>query len=411
MNDRVYGLLGRTLGHSYSPQIHHALGDDAYRLIELEPEELEGFLQREEIGGLNVTIPYKKDVLPFCAELSDSVRAIGAANTLVKTENGIKAYNTDMPGFIYMTKTAGITVADKKCLVLGTGGASLAIKAGLKEMGAGEILSISRSGENNYDNLSLHSDADIIVNTTPVGMYPKVLQSPLSLDLFPNLSGVLDVVYNPALTGLLLQAEERGIPYAGGLVMLVAQAVRAHELFFDVTVPDERIDEITRSIRAEEENLILCGMPGCGKSTIARELGRLTGKPVVDLDEEIEKAAGKPIPVIFAQDGEEAFRDLESEQIRIFGAKSGQILSLGGGAVLREENYLPLHQNGRIYRLTRDLKLLDTSGRPLSKKGPLSEMAKIREPRYRRFADATIPNTASPKKVAQTVLVDFEKNV
>ena len=406
------GLLGRKLGHSYSPAIHAQLGDAAYRCIELEPDQLGEFLKRDDIGGLNVTIPYKRDVLPFCTWTSESVRQIGAANTLVKRDGKLYAYNTDKPGFMEMTRRSGISVEEAKVLVLGSGGASLAVKAGLSSMGAAQIITISRSGENNYDNISRHYDADVIVNTTPVGMCPKCIQSPLSLQGFRNLRGVLDVVYNPARTGLMLQAEELGIPHASGLTMLVAQAIRSHEIFFDTEVPDEMTDSILRTLRSDSFNIILAGMPGCGKTTVAGELGRLTGREVIDMDEEVVKAAGKSIPDIFQDDGEKVFRDMESEQIARFGAMSGKILSLGGGAVLREENYAPLHQNGRIYFLQRDLSLLGMDGRPLSKDAAtLENMYKERLPRYQRFADAEVENSGTPEETARTILSDFQSSL
>ena len=412
MEDRIYGLLGRKLGHSYSPAIHAQLGDAAYRCIELEPDQLGEFLKRDDIGGLNVTIPYKRDVLPFCTWTSESVRQIGAANTLVKRDGKLYAYNTDKPGFMEMPRRSGISVEEAKVLVLGSGGASLAVKAGLSSMGAAQIITISRSGENNYDNISRHYDADVIVNTTPVGMCPKCIQSPLSLQGFRNLRGVLDVVYNPARTGLMLQAEELGIPHASGLTMLVAQAIRSHEIFFDTEVPDEMTDSILRTLRSDSFNIILAGMPGCGKTTVAGELGRLTGREVIDMDEEVVKAAGKSIPDIFQDDGEKVFRDMESEQIARFGAMSGKILSLGGGAVLREENYAPLHQNGRIYFLQRDLSLLGMDGRPLSKDAAtLENMYKERLPRYQRFADAEVENSGTPEETARTILSDFQSSL
>ena len=412
MEDRIYGLLGRKLGHSYSPAIHAQLGDAAYRCIELEPDQLGEFLKRDDIGGLNVTIPYKRDVLPFCTWTSESVRQIGAANTLVKRDGKLYAYNTDKPGFMEMTRRSGISVEEAKVLVLGSGGASLAVKAGLSSMGAAQIITISRSGENNYDNISRHYDADVIVNTTPVGMCPKCIQSPLSLQGFRNLRGVLDVVYNPARTGLMLQAEELGIPHASGLTMLVAQAIRSHEIFFDTEVPDEMTDSILRTLRSDSFNIILAGMPGCGKTTVAGELGRLTGREVIDMDEEVVKGAGKAIPEVLQDGREKVFRDMESEQIARFGAMSGKILSLGGGAVLREENYAPLHQNGRIYFLQRDLSLLGMDGRPLSKDAAtLENMYKERLPRYQRFADAEVENSGTPEETARTILSDFQSSL
>ncbi len=410
MNTPVYGLLGRTLGHSYSPEIHALLGDSAYHCIELEPEELEPFLKNQNIGGLNVTIPYKRDVLPFCDSYSASVEQIGAANTLVNENGKLKAYNTDKPGFMELVRVSGISVDGAKVLMLGSGGASRAVKAGLQELGAKEIVTISRSGENNYQNLDRHyADTDVIVNTTPVGMYPKCIASPLSLKEFTRLRGVLDIVYNPARTGLMLQAEELGIPHASGLLMLVAQAVKSHELFFHTEVSTGTMEKITAKLRADAENIVLAGMPGSGKTTIARELGKITGKEVVDIDEEIVKSAGKSIPDIFAGEGETRFRDLESEQIARIGAMSGKIISLGGGAVLREENYLPLHQNGRIYVLNRDLSLLGMEGRPLSKdRETLEHMWKERKSRYERFADEEISNNRTPEEAAEEIWADFK---
>lgn len=410
MDNRIYGLLGRTLGHSYSPEIHALLGDSAYRCIELEPDELEGFLSRDDIGGLNVTIPYKRDVLPFCDSCSPSVEQIGAANTLVKENGKLKAYNTDKPGFMELVRSSGISVEGAKVLVLGSGGASRAVKAGLSDLGAGEIVTISRSGENNYRNLDRHyADTDVIVNTTPVGMYPKCIASPLSLKDFEQLRGVLDVVYNPARTGLMLQAEEFGIPHKSGLIMLVAQAVKSHELFFHTQVADGTIEKITAKLRADAENIVLAGMPGSGKTTVARALGELCGKEVVDIDEEIVKAAEKSIPDIFELHGELHFRDLESEQIARVGAMSGKIISLGGGAVLREQNYLPLHQNGRIYFLRRNLDLLGMEGRPLSKdKETLRQMWAERRPRYERFADREVFNEGTPRETAEEIWEDFK---
>ncbi|MBQ9065900.1 MAG: shikimate kinase [Clostridia bacterium] len=405
--EKTYGLLGRTLGHSYSPIIHRALGNDTYRLIELEPEEIGPFLDRTEIGGLNVTIPYKLEVLPYCDARSASVEEIGAANTIVMEDGKRVAHNTDKAGFMEMTRSAGIPVEGMKVLILGNGGASLAVKAGLKEMGAREILALETQGDYEEE-LKKNMDADVVVNCTPVGMFPHVLQSLVDLKDFPNCKGVLDVVYNPARTALLLQAEELGLPHAGGLRMLVAQGVKSHDLWFRETTDAAKIGEITHSLQMDAQNIILCGMPGSGKSSVARILGELSGKPVIDLDEEITKAAGKPIPQIFADDGETAFRDLESEQIAKFGAKSGQILSLGGGAVLREQNYLPLHQNGRIYWIRRDLSLLAMNGRPLSKdRDTLKAMEKERKPRYERFADAIIENDGTIRQAAEQIWTEF----
>ena len=411
--DTIYGLLGEHLGHSFSPFLHHALGDEAYRLYELPVQELEAFVKQENIGGLNVTIPYKETVLPLADELSPAVEAIGAANTLYRRDGRLIAENTDVLGFLYLLDANRIDVDGKKVLVFGSGGACKAVLEALRRKGAGEILVVSRRGGDapliSYDELPDHTDADVVVNTTPVGMYPDNLASVTDLSRFDHLSGVVDIVYNPLRTGLLLQAEALGIPHANGLGMLVAQAVRAHEFFFDTNVDDRVIEDLTARLTRTATNLVLIGMPGSGKSSVAKLLSEKTGREVVELDRAIEEAAGKPIPAIFAEDGEDVFRDLESSCIAAAGARNGVILSLGGGAVTRERNYLPLHQNGRIYCLKRDLSLLAMDGRPLSKDlDTLRTMEQERAPMYERFADVTVVNDGTLEDAADAILKDFQ---
>ena len=411
--DTIYGLLGEHLGHSFSPFLHHALGDEAYRLYELPEQELEAFVKQENIGGLNVTIPYKETVLPLADELSPAVEAIGAANTLYRRDGRLIAENTDVLGFLYLLDANRIDVDGKKVLVFGSGGASKAVLEALRRKGAGEVLVVSRRGGDapliSYDELPDHTDADVVVNTTPVGMYPDNLASVTDLSRFDHLSGVVDIVYNPLRTGLLLQAEALGIPHANGLGMLVAQAVRAHEFFFDTNVDDRVIEDLTARLTRTATNLVLIGMPGSGKSSVAKLLSEKTGREVVELDRAIEEAAGKPIPAIFAEDGEDVFRDLESSCIAAAGARNGVILSLGGGAVTRERNYLPLHQNGRIYCLKRDLSLLAMDGRPLSKDlDTLRTMEQERAPMYERFADDTVVNDGTLEDAADAILKDFQ---
>ncbi len=408
----IYGLLGEHLGHSFSPFLHHALGDEAYALYELAPQELEAFVRQENVRGLNVTIPYKQTVLPFVDELSPAVEAIGAANTLYRRDGKLIAENTDVLGFLYLLESNGIDVTGKKVLVFGNGGACKAVLEALRRKEAGEVLVVSRRGGDlpliSYDDLPRHYDADVIVNTTPVGMYPDNLSSITDLTPFEGLSGVVDIVYNPLRTGLLLQAEALGIPHANGLGMLVAQAVRAHEFFFDTKVDDKVIEDLTAELTWNATNLVLIGMPGSGKSSVAKLLAEQTGRDVVELDGAIAETAGKSIPEIFAEDGEDVFRDIESSCIAKTGAQNGVILSLGGGAVTKERNYLPLHQNGRIYCLKRDLSLLPMDGRPLSKDlETLRAMEQTRAPMYERFADVTIENDGTLEDAAEKILKDF----
>ena len=411
MPEKVYGLLGRKLGHSWSVPIHTALGCQGYRLIELEPGELEGFLEQPNIGGLNVTIPYKRDVMPFCDVIAPMARAIGSVNTLTRRADGkLYAFNTDAAGFCWMTERAGISFAGKKVLVLGSGGASLTAQACAKQLGAREVVVISRSGPDNYNNLDRHADADIVVNTTPVGMFPNTGASPADLTVFPNCSGVLDVVYNPRRTALLLQAEALGIPCSDGLPMLVAQAKAAEEHFFEKSIPDSENQRILAQLRRETCNIVLIGMPGSGKTTVGQALAELTGREAIDIDQRIVERSGRPIPEIFAQEGEAAFRALEREETAEAGKLSGKIILTGGGVVKDPRNYGSLHQNGRIYHLVRDLDLLPTEGRPLSQATPLATLWAERAPLYARFRDIEIGNNGSAQETAQGIWRDFCEN-
>ena len=399
----LYGLLGRTLSYSYSPQIHTALGDYPYALFEKEPEELAAFLQDRTFGGLNVTIPYKKAVIPYLDQLSPIAKRLGAVNTIVRKPDGtLVGHNTDYFGFSAMVGKSGVRMAGKKALVLGSGGASNTAVAVLEELGAAVVV-ISRSGENNYDNLELHRDAALIINATPVGMYPRVDDTPICLDGFPQLEGVLDLNYNPSRTRLLLDAEERGLIAENGLWMLVAQAKESAEWFTGTAIPDSRIAEIHRTLSSQMENIVLIGMPGCGKSTVAKLLSRELQRPVIDADEEISKAAGCTIPEIFAQGGEEAFRKLETQVLRELGKGSGKIIATGGGCVTRDENYPLLHRNGKIFWLTRDLSKLPTDGRPLSQSNKLEAMYDIRKPMYQRFADHIVSNDGAAEETVAAI--------
>lgn len=412
MEEKLYGLLGQKLSHSYSVPIHRALGNDAYRLIELEPEELGAFLYRKEIGGLNVTIPYKRDVITYCDELSTEAKAIGSVNTLVRRADGkLYGWNTDAYGFSYLAKFAGIDLKGQKVLVLGSGGASRTVCAVARQEGAREVVVVSRSGSSNYENLSRHRDAQVLVNATPVGMYPNPGAAPVDLHAFPACEGVLDLIYNPCRTALLIQAEKLGIPHCDGLPMLVAQAKAAEEYFFDTSIDALQIEIILARLRQDMQNIVLIGMPGSGKSTIGAILAALTGREAIDVDEQIAAAAGCSIAQIFAQQGEEAFRQLEREQTAKAGMQSGKVIITGGGVVKDEHNYASLHQNGRIYHITRDVASLPREGRPLSQGVDLTALYRERLPLYTRFRDTVIDNTGTAEQTAEAIWRDFCENI
>lgn len=408
MHERIYGLLGRTLKHSYSVPIHRALGNENYALYELEPEALGVFLNRADICGLNVTIPYKRDVMAYCDILDETARSIGSVNTIVRRADGKRAgYNTDAYGLGYLAKHAGIALNGKKVVILGSGGASLTAQYVANTGGASEIIVVSRHGADNYDTLARHSDAQVIIHATPVGMYPHTGEAAVDLFLFPACEGVLDLIYNPRRTALLLQAEALGIPCADGLPMLVAQAKAAEELFFNRSIPEQENERILRLLRRNTQNIVLIGMPGSGKTTIGTALSQLTDRRAVDLDEEITRAAGMPIPEIFSRFGEEAFRAMEREQAETWGKESGLILITGGGIVKDARNDPALRQNGRVYEIQRDTGLLPREGRPLSQGADLAALQRERAPLYARLRDASIPNDTTPEDAAARIWQDF----
>ena len=404
MKSYKLGLIGEKLGHSFSPAIHTKLGTPDYSLFELKPEELETFLERGDFDGLNVTIPYKKAVIPYCAELTEQAKRIGSVNTIIRRADGtLLGHNTDYDGFLYMIRSSGVEVQGKKCLILGTGGASLTVRTVLEDLSAGEIVFISRTGENNYQNLDRHADARIIVNTTPVGMYPRNGEAPLNVRAFPALEGVFDLIYNPARTRLMLDAERLGIPAVNGLGMLVAQAKAASERFRDISIPDHVVEDITREIEKQTKNLILVGMPGCGKSTIGRKLAARLDRPLVDTDEEIVKRIGCTIPEYFASHGEEEFRKREHEVLRDFSGRSGQVIATGGGIVTRPENMDPLRENSMVVFLRREIEKLPTHGRPISQSSDLHELYEKRRPLYEAAADVTVDNIR-PEQTVEEIL-------
>ena len=403
------GLLGRKLGHSYSPQIHALMGSYSYALFEKEPEEVADFVRNGDFTGINVTIPYKKDVIPCMDELSPMAKRMGAVNTIVRRADGtLFGHNTDYFGFSSMVHRSGLSVAGKKVLVLGSGGASNTAVKVLEDMQA-HVVIISRSGENNYQNLHRHADASVIVNTTPVGMYPNTGVSPVDLKNFPKLEGVLDMIYNPARTQFLLDAEALGLPYENGLWMLVAQAKEAAEYFGGKSLDDGIIKTVHNTLSVQMQNIVLIGMPGCGKSTVGKMLSEVLGRSFVDSDAEIAKLAGKPIPQIFTEEGEEAFREYESSVLSDLGKKSCLVIATGGGCVTKQRNYPLLHQNSRIVWLTRELNRLPTEGRPLSQANKLQQIYEIRRPLYEAFADCVVDNNAELTQTIRSICTKLEE--
>lgn len=401
----MYGLLGEKLGHSFSPEIHSMLGNYKYRLFEVEKNELENFIKHGEWDGINVTIPYKKTVMSYLDEISENAQKIGSVNTVVRRSDGtLFGDNTDYYGFLYTVKRSGINFGGKKVLVLGTGGASLAVKAVISDLNAGEIISISRSGENNYQNIKNHADADIIVNTTPVGMYPKNLVSPVKVSDFTRLSAVFDIIYNPQKTQLILDAEKLDIPAFSGLSMLVAQAKRASEIFFDKEIDDSVTEKILKKVSTDMKSIVLIGMPGSGKSSIGTFLAEKTGREFLDTDEEAEKIAGLSPAEIIKTQGEKSFRKIENEAVKSICKLSGKIIATGGGVVTNEDNFDAIRQNSTVFFINRDISVLPTDNRPLSQKNSLVDMFKIRLPLYRKFCDFEIDGNGTIEEVAQRIL-------
>lgn len=405
----ICGLLGRKLSHSYSPQIHRELGDYPYLLLEKEPEEVENFIKNGEFDCLNVTIPYKKTVLPYCDTLSPAAVRLGAVNTIVRKKDGtLIGHNTDFFGFTAMVQRSGLKLNGKKALVLGTGGAASTAVAVLEEFGA-RVVSISRSGENNYTNLHLHADATLIVNATPVGMYPDNGVAPVCVNDFPQLEGVLDMIYNPACTKLLMDAQQKRLVTVNGLLMLVAQAKESAEWFTGTAISNDVIPQIENKLKREMENIILIGMPGSGKTTVGKLLAEKTGRAFVDTDTVIAEKAGCSIPEIFRTKGEAAFRALETQVLSDICKESGLVIATGGGCVTRPENYPLLHQNGKTFCLQRTLDKLSVEGRPLSQNADLAAMYKIRKPLYQQFAYIHIDNNGSAEAAADSILKNWEE--
>ncbi len=405
-----YGLIGEKLGHSYSQMIHARLADYRYELKEIAPERLDAFIEARNFRGLNVTIPYKQAVMKHCAELSPEAMEVGSVNTLiVRPDGSLFGHNTDIDGFIYMLRRGEIDPAGAKAVILGGGGTSLTARAALTRLGAREIVTVSRKGPVDYAALyAEHADAEILVNATPVGMYPKNGASPVELDRLPGVRGVADVIYNPEKTALILAAQAKGIPAVSGLSMLVAQAREAAELFAGHAIPAGRVEDIVSEIGAQTLNLILVGMPGCGKSTLGQAVAAALQREFVDCDAEIVRRAGKSIPEIFAQDGEGAFRALESGVLADVCRGHGLVISTGGGAVLRAENRDAMRQNGRVCLIRRALALLPRDGRPLSaSEDAVARLWEARRAAYETAADFPVENDGTVEEAAEKIREGF----
>lgn len=403
------GLIGRKLGHSYSCQIHHAIADYSYDLWELEPEQLAPFLQKGDFAGVNVTIPYKQQVIPYLDDLSDTARAIGAVNTIVNRSGRLYGDNTDLAGMIALIRRLGLELHGKKVLILGTGGTSKTARAAAQQLGAAEVYRLSRSGREDavtYEEARrLHGDAAVLINTTPCGMYPAVEDCPLDPVDFPRLEGVVDAVYNPLRTNLVLAARERGIPAQGGLYMLAAQAVYAGALFRGCQAAQADIDLAYRTVLRQVENIVLIGMPSAGKTTVGQLLARRTGKKFTDTDTLAEQRIGMTIADYFRTSGEEAFRAREQETVAEVSAAGGQIIATGGGAILRRENLTALRRNGLLVFLDRPIEQLTaTVDRPLaSDREALRRRYEERYALYRAAADVYIKNDGSPEEAADQI--------
>lgn len=404
------GLVGRSLGHSFSPEIHAKIAglsgiDYEYSIFERQPEELEDFIREGDWIGLNVTIPYKEDVMRFCDEIAQEAREIGAVNTLIKKNGKIFGYNTDYFGFKRSLEETGVKVDGKIAAVLGSGGASKAVQKVLRDMGAARIDVVSRKGELNYENLKERRDAEILVNTTPVGMYPNTGISAVFPASFPMLEWAVDVIYNPLRTNFLCQAKKAGINTLSGMKMLVWQAVSAAELFFEAKIDGKVAKSIESELIFDKQNFVFIGMPGAGKTTIGSIVASELGREFYDVDEMIVAMEGKSIPEIFAEGGEEAFRRCETEVIAELSKVTGAVIACGGGVVTREENYYLLAENGRIIFLERDISQLSAEGRPISLAVPAEVLYNRRLPLYVGWADDMVMTGGrGPEEMASHII-------
>ncbi len=405
-----YGLIGEKLSHSFSKEIHEALADYTYDLIPLSREEFPRFMKARDFAAINVTIPYKKAVIPYLDDIDPAAKQIDAVNTIVNRSGRLIGYNTDYSGFLYMVKAHGVNMRGKKVIVIGNGGASAAIQAAVRHEQAKEMIVVHRvngKGAISYEEcFANHLDAQVIINTSPVGMFPKITDAPLDLSLFHCLEAVVDVVYNPLMTKLALEAKDRGLNAVGGLEMLVAQAKQAVELFLGETIDDAMIDTLVQKVWRERSNIVLIGMPSAGKTTLGELLAKRCKKEFIDMDECIVSRAGKSIPAIFAQRGEQGFRALESEAALALAKENGKVIATGGGIIKHKINMDLLRQNGTVFFIDRSLdKLKATASRPLSSsEEALKELYAQRIALYRRYADHIVSNNADIDACVESIV-------
>ena len=408
-----FGLLGRTLGHSFSPRIHSALGNTNYELFERELSQLQEFFADPELQGINITIPYKVNALEACDVVDPRAERIGCVNTMVRKDGKWYGYNTDYDGFVFTLQHAGIDVSGKECIILGDGASSATVHVALEDLGAKNIVHLSRKTAPFYgDAPNYYETAQIIINCTPIGMYPHNPANLIDITQFSKLEGVVDLIYNPRRTILLLQAEMMEIPHCDGLPFLVAQGVEAANHFQGESFGTKEIEQILRDMRREKENIILIGMPGVGKTTVGKALGEEMGRTCIDVDHELEKEIGD-ISTYITEQGEPAFREKEAEMIAKFGTQTGLIISTGGGCVTVPKNFAHLRQNGRIYQLTQPVENLSTSGRVLSSGGieRLRELEATRTPMYESFAQCIVEHNRNAPETVSAILEDFEANL